>query len=429
MSPLSRRALLEGLALSTGALALGRPARAESPVILGMTTALSGPAGFLGRDMRDGVQAALHEHARRPGARPVTLRCLDDGYRQDVARTNMQALVDDPEVLAIIGNVGTPTAQETVPLAKEAGVVLFAPLTGAQDLRRPVDPHGGGLDNEWVFHIRPSYGQEVQVLAKALLSRGIRPQDLALFVQDDGYGEAVHGALVEALGASRVRYALPPEERQDRDSRTCEERLAVLPDTLLTTCYERNTTDVSEAVLAFHRRGRPPRAVIMAGTYLPCAKLIRMLRPQLPDTLFISVSFVGASQLVRALGDQAEGVLVTATVPPFDTGLPLVTDFSALPDAFFSDPAAQRHSPVALEGFLAGRALLGATDGFTEVHDRAEVRRRILAARLPAADTGMLVTMRFDDPAHQASSAVWTTVVRDGHLVQVDWDALLGAPL
>ena len=397
--------------------------------MLGMTTALSGPAAQLGRDMCDGVRAALAAQAL-PGEPPLELRCLDDGYRPDLARRNMQRLIDDPAVLAVVGNVGTPTAEVTVPMATAAGLAYFAPFTGAQMLRGTTGAGGEAPAPPTVFNLRPSYRQELAVVGAALLSHGVALEDIALFIQDDGYGEAVHSAFVASTQGA-LAYVHDASERGTR-SKACADRLAVVPALVDTTCYPRNTTEVSESALTLHRRARPPRVVVLGGTYLPCAKLIRMLRSHMPTTLFVSVSFVGARGLVNALGDAAEGVVITSAVPPFGGTAPLLADFAGLPAHAFSDPG-QRQSPVALEGYLAGRVLLAATDGFKGSPDRDEVCRRIRTARVGpdasgldhAGADGEPVVLRFDNPAQQASDRVWVTVVRDGVLRELRWDEVL----
>ena len=57
-------------------------------------------------------------------------------------------------------------------------------------------------------------------------------------------------------------------------------------------------------------------AVVMIGTYDPCAKFIRLSRDQGFNPLFYNVSFVGAEELARKLKDAGEGVIVTQVVPP-----------------------------------------------------------------------------------------------------------------
>ena len=57
-------------------------------------------------------------------------------------------------------------------------------------------------------------------------------------------------------------------------------------------------------------------AVVMIGTYDPCAKFIILARRNGFEPIFYNVSFVGADELARKLGIHGEGVLITQVVPP-----------------------------------------------------------------------------------------------------------------
>jgi branched-chain amino acid transport system substrate-binding protein len=412
----TRRDALAGFAAGAAAWALPGRGWAAGPRKVGMSTALSGPAGFLGRDMRDGVRAALETW---PGS-DVELVCLDDGYRKDAAERNMQRLIDMPGVLAIIGNVGTPTAKVTVPLANRHGVVMFAPFTGAESLRRPGSPAALHEGNDWVYHYRASYEDEIQHIRDGLRARAVRLEEIVLFIQDDEYGASIKRAMLCAMQAE-----IGPKKACGPDAPGPDTAPVELPHQLDVITYKRNDIDVSGAALALHARRRPPRIVVMAGTYLPCAKLIATVRPQMRDTLFVNISFVGGSELVQALGPLAEGVVITSTVPPLDSPTPVVQDFLALDGGLFTEPAIQRGSPVTLEGFVAGRLLMAATDGLRATPDRAAVREALKTALIPAAASGLPDDLRFHPETHQASDRVWVNVVRDGHIVGTTWDALM----
>ncbi len=126
------RLLVCGLLVATAAITSNR-AGAEEPrdgaveILLGMSTALSGPAADLGTNMRDGVLAALAEANRAGGIRGRQLRliALDDAYEPAKTIPNMRTLVDDSRVLAIVGNVGTPTAVAAIPIAIDAKVPFY----------------------------------------------------------------------------------------------------------------------------------------------------------------------------------------------------------------------------------------------------------------------------------------------------------------
>ena len=150
-------------------LTLTTPVSAQEPkkigdIVLGMSTALSGPAGDLGKNMKQGVLVGL-ERANQAGGihgRSLKLIALDDGYEPTRTAPNMRKLIEKEKVLAVIGNVGTPTAIAAVPIANEQKTLLFAPFTGAGVLRKnPPD--------RYVINYRASYAEETAAMIDALI--------------------------------------------------------------------------------------------------------------------------------------------------------------------------------------------------------------------------------------------------------------------
>src|SRR2546421_10214302 len=147
--------LFVALALSPCGRAAADEARDGEEILLGMSTALSGPAADLGANMRDGVLAALAEANRAGGIRGRQLRliALDDAYEPAKTIPNMRTLVDDSRVLAIVGNVGTPNALAAIPIAIGAKVPFYGAFTGAGALRKSPPDH-------FVINYRASYAEE-----------------------------------------------------------------------------------------------------------------------------------------------------------------------------------------------------------------------------------------------------------------------------
>jgi len=230
---------------------------------MGMAAPLTGPARSLGLNMRAGLLAAFAEFNRAGGinGRPVELLCEDDGY--EPARTGLvvRGLIESQAVVAIIGNVGTPTGVIAMPICQEHRVPFVAPFTGAASLRpTPVDP--------MVFHLRAGYREEISQMVDALIDyAGLECNQIAFFTQRDAYGDA---GFASGLAALRHRGA---------------------PDTFtpLHVRYERNTLDV-EAALADCLLSAPrPRAVIMVGTYAPA--LSSSAWPASRNTIRLSSTF------------------------------------------------------------------------------------------------------------------------------------------
>ena len=257
------------------------PGVTDDQILFGQSAAFSGPAVELGTNMEFGIRAAFHEVNQKGGVhgRELVLLISDDAYEPEAAIANTRMLIEEHDVFALIGAVGTPTSRSAVPVAFEAGVPYIAPFTGAEFLRN------SDLFN--VVNMRASYYQETEEMVERLtIDLGITR--IGVLYQDDSYGRA---------GFNGVRLAL---ERRDMEMASIG-------------VYTRNTTAVKAALLDL-RRGNP-EAVIMIGAYKPVAALILWARHIGLDPVFMTVSFVGSNALAEELGPGGVGVFVTQVVP------------------------------------------------------------------------------------------------------------------
>lgn len=360
---------------------------AQREVVLGMSAALSGPSGQLGRGMRTGIEAFIQSANASGGIAGYRLRlvALDDAYQAEPVRGNMTRLIDQENVLAVIGSVGTPGATVAVPIANERKTLLFGAFSGSDVLRKtPPD--------RYVINFRASYAEETSVMVRGLLRRGIKPQQIAFFTQNDAYGDSGYQGAVAALEA--LGY---PDAAKLAHGR-----------------YERGTLDVADGLLAIMQARVRPRAIIMVGSYGASAKFISLAKQALSNVLYLNVSFVGSEALIAALGPDSEGVIITQVVPHHESNLPAVTAYRAALARFF--PGTQP-GPVSLEGFLAarafGRALSTATVTREGIIDAFE--------RLGTVDIGVGQPIRFSRQEHQGSHHVWLTVVRGEKLLPYEW--------
>jgi ABC-type branched-subunit amino acid transport system substrate-binding protein len=362
-------------------------------IVLGMSTALTGPTASLGLNMRIGVVACIEERNRAGGVhgRMLRLVALDDGYEPARTIPNMRRLIDEEKVLAIVGNVGTPTAIAAAPIACAARTPFFGAYTGAGILRRtPPD--------RYVINYRASYAEETGAIVDALIDKArLKPGEIVFFTQRDAYGDSGFAGGVAAL----KRHGL-----QDESAVTHVR-------------YERNTAIVENALADLLLLDPPPRAVIMVGAYAPCAALIRLARQNDLHALFINVSFVGSESLAAELGSSGDGIVISQVVPHFDADLPVIRDYRAALSA--SSPGAQ---PTfgSLEGYISTRILLRALDSI-----QGEPGRESLIDALEAQgkfDIGLGEQLELGKFRHQACHHVWPTMLRGGRVIPITWQDL-----
>lgn len=363
-------------------------AQSAEDISVGMSAALSGPSAELGRGMRAGIEAYFSSVNAEGGinGRKLRLLVLDDSYQADPVKDNMQRLIDRDHVLAVVGSVGSAGAAVAAPLANEKKVLLFGALSGAEVLRKsPPD--------RYVINLRASYADETEMMVRWLLKRGIKPEQIAFFTQNDAYGESGFAGAVHAL-----------------DQLGFHDTASLAHGT-----YERGSLEVDDGILALIQAKTRPKAVIMVGTYAACARYIKLARELLPDALFLNVSFVGSVALKDALGPEGEGVIVTQVVPPFDSALPGVIEYRRALARYESG-----FSPdfVSLEGFLDAKA-------FVEALRRAgrnPTRESIVNAfdQGGSIDIGIGSPLKYSRENHSGSHRVWLTVIRDGKFTPLD---------
>lgn len=300
--------------------AVRNPGVTDDKITFGQSAAFSGPAWELGTNMQLGILAAFQEANEAGGVngRDLDLVALDDAYEPEAAIANTFELIEDNQVFALIGAVGTPTSRSAVPVALDADVPYVAPFTGAAFLRE-TRYHN-------VVNLRASYFQETEEMV-ARLTEDLGIERIAVLYQDDSFG------LAGLNGATRAL------------SRRDMEPVSV-------GFYPRNTLAVKSAILQI--RDDEPEAVIMVGAYQPVATFISWAkRAGMEDVVFITISFVGSNALAKFLDRDGENVFVTQVVPfPTDDSIPIVDSYLNALEAYDSGA-----SPgwVSLEGYLAGR--------------------------------------------------------------------------
>jgi branched-chain amino acid transport system substrate-binding protein len=283
---------------------------------IGMSNAESGRIGLLGVEIRQGCEAYLakiNKHGGVAGRRLILVK-YDDRYEPVDTVSNVERLIDQDKVFALLDFLGTPTCRAILPMINEANIVLVGPISGAAIFRQPMQ--------RLIFNTRASYGEETETLVSHLVT-DLGCKRFALFRQDDSFGDAGRTALIESL---RRRGLLLVSEGS----------------------YVRNSVKSADAL--YHIAKSKPDAVILFGTYKPCADLIVEARKLgLKNTVFCNVSVVGTEPLIKYLGEYGDGVIISQVVPsPYDDSLPLVHDYQA----DMRDVGLANFSYLGLEGYV-----------------------------------------------------------------------------
>ena len=359
---------------------------------IGMSTSLTGPSALLGKEMLLGVEAYFKKVNDQGGVNGKKLRliALDDGYEPSRAAPNMRKLIEDDNVVAVIGNVGTPTAVVSVPIANEKNTLLFGAFTGAGVLRKsPPD--------RYVINYRASYAEETAAMIEGLLANGIKPREIAFFTQNDAYGDAGYDGAMQALKSRGVA---------DTEK-------------LVHGRYTRNTLNVENGLAAILDAEVEPKAIIMVGAYAPCAKFIKMAREDFPDAIFLNVSFVGSTALSKALGDEGGVVIITQVVPHFNSNLKAIREYQQDIKTY---SAKALPSFVSLEGYIAAKIFV---EGLRKAGK--DITREAIVdgiESIKGMDIGIGTAVSYSKTIHQASHEVWPTRIMKNEIIPFDWKSL-----
>ncbi|MBM4220290.1 MAG: ABC transporter substrate-binding protein [Gammaproteobacteria bacterium] len=115
-------------ALAVGPLSL---AHAQAPVKIGFVSTLSGPAGYLGQDIRDAFLLAMErEGGNRLGGVPVQLVVEDDGLKPGAAKQIVDRFLKTERIRVVTGVVFSHLAVSIVPDVVDTGALFLSPNAG-----------------------------------------------------------------------------------------------------------------------------------------------------------------------------------------------------------------------------------------------------------------------------------------------------------
>lgn len=348
-------------------------------ILIGSSLALGGHAEFLGNQYLRGAMCLIEQINEDGGIhnRKIKIIAYDDGYDPPRCVNNTKKLIFKDKVFCLFCYVGTPTTVKIIDIVEENKIPLLGLFTGADKLRFPF--------RHYIFNVRSSYYQETNAVVRYFVEeKGLRR--VAVFYQYDDYGfDGLKGTQI-----ALQKYGLTP---------------------VATGSFVRGTLEIEDALDKIQASGA--QAVIMIGTYSPCAKFIKEARARKYNPLFHNVSFVGADKLVEELGDAGEGVLVTQVVPPPTQRilLPATEQYSRLLSQYYPQ---DEPNFVSFEGFINARILIEALRRTGRDITREGFIRAIESIKEHYVGIGAIIN--FGPRDHQGIDDVYLTEIRNGQL-------------
>ncbi|WP_372999928.1 ABC transporter substrate-binding protein [Sulfurimonas sp.] len=353
----------------------------KTKIILGQSTAMTGGASSLGKPFHDAAQSYF-DHVNSQGGvhgRKIELVTYDDKYEPSIAVDNSLRLIKEDKVFALFGEMGTPTSKAVLEVVNKYKVPYLTPYTGAELLREPFNP--------LVINFRESYYAETEALVKYVVD-DLKMENIAIFYQNDSYGKA---------GLKGVEIALKKRKMTLSAKGT----------------YVRNTLSITTA-LNFIKKAKP-QAVIMIGVNKPSVEFIKRLKKDgFKDTVLASISAIWSESLLKNLGEDAEGLIISQIVPlPCCDSNLAVAEYKKI---FLKSDVENVCGFVSLEGFLSAKLVVEALKLSGESLNRKSFIKSFEELPSNSLD-GLEISLSEND--HQAMGSVYLTTFKNGELIDI----------
>lgn len=306
-------------------------AHSES-VNFGFTGPLSGSSTVIGQELVQGIELGF-QHINNKGGLPYTLNLIakDDGYEPARTISAIENLITEHDVIGLVGSVGTPTIISAMPLITKQKLPLVFPFSGSSLFN-------GENIRPLIFTHRTNYESEAHLLVKTLVEEfHLKPNEMAIYLQQDSYGDSTLRNLVAAL----KEYGL-----QDAND-------------LLQIRYERNHSNANQAAVRIIAQPEEPKAIILISTYPAAQELIQVLNDLHVSPIFASFSFVGHEFLRQDLEGTHAKLLSTQV-----------------------HPCLTHNNDPFIKEYLADRVTYGLTDGSNSIELEGYIAARYVASVL-----------------------------------------------
>ena len=365
-------------ALLCAPFALAENGVTNTEILIGQTTALTGPLAELGQDSSASAKAYFDYINEQGGVhgRKIRLLTLDDGYDTAKGVANARQLIEKDKVFALFNVISTPTNTALLPIITAAGIPNIAPYTGAEALRHPF--------NRLLFHVRASYYDEVAKIIEHLGIRGI--DKVGVVYQNNGFGKAGLAAVEKALALRKLK-------------------------THAAASIETDALDADGAAQALAKSR--PQAIVMITAGKPSAEFIKAYNRLATGMQFFTISVMGSQASVKALGKDGAGVVVSQVGPfPFSATSGIVREYQKI----MAKMGIKNLSFSSMEGFIDAKVTV---EGLRRA-GRNLTRESFIAAMETMNDVDLDGYMiRFSKDNHEGSRFVDLTVIaRDGRFLR-----------
>jgi ABC-type branched-subunit amino acid transport system substrate-binding protein len=169
------------------------PGASDTEIKIGQTMPYSGPASAYGTQGR--AEAAYWQMVNSQGGingRKITFLSMDDGYSPPKTVEQTRKLVEQDEILADIGSLGTPTNSAIQKYLNSKKIPHLLISTGASKWN-------DAKNFPWTTPFYPPYAQEAKIYAKYIVKQ-IPDAKIGIIYQNDDFGKDHLKGFKEGLG-------------------------------------------------------------------------------------------------------------------------------------------------------------------------------------------------------------------------------------
>jgi branched-chain amino acid transport system substrate-binding protein len=349
--------------------------QAQDKFVVGQSAPLTGGNAKFGIDIRDGAKAYFDALNAKGGVNggQIELLSIDDKNERKTAGTNTKTLLENKNLVALFGYASATLSLDAMPQAQDKGVAFFAPFSGANPVR---------VKSPTLFTVRASYGEEMEKILNFWTSLGFKR--VTVLHYDDEVGKqnlAVVTDYLKKINLEPKAFSLKRNATVGRAE--VDALIAQQPEVLLNT--------------------------VLSGALASVEKELAGMGRMLPTS---SISFIGADQFVKAVGEAGAGVSISQVVPSPTSPIPVVRECAKAMEAAGSKvPMNTTH----LEACMGAKIL---AEGIRRAKKPVSAKSVLDALNnLGTYDLGGF-SITFEDGAHHGSKFVeLARVTKDGRLL------------
>jgi branched-chain amino acid transport system substrate-binding protein len=251
----------------------------KTEITLGTIQDLSGPIAGFGKAVRNGMQLRVEELNEQGGlnGRKIRLLVEDSAYDPKKSVLAAQKLVNQDQVFAILGHMGSASNMAALPMQLEKNVINFFPITAAREMYEP--PHR----LKWAYFA--TYYDQMRIAAERLVKERNLKKTCVIY-QDDEYGlEVLRGteAGLKKIGLELVEKTSFKRGATDFSSQVAKMKAAGCDFVVMGTIIRETVGTISES----RKTGFTPVFIVSAGAY---TELIPKLGGKAMDGLYATMT-------------------------------------------------------------------------------------------------------------------------------------------